>query len=97
MTTLEVLARDGYREAGAGPRGGRAALGGLQVPDYRKISPMQHADLATTLYLRLMRHGRLDADWYAAQLAALDRTDGEIDALGADRAGSDLDLCRQPS
>ena len=38
------------------------------LPDYRKIAPQQHADLATTLYLRLMRHGRLDIDWYRAQL-----------------------------
>ncbi|MBA4271305.1 MAG: helicase, partial [Methylobacterium sp.] len=53
------------------------------LPDYRKIAPQQHADLATTLYLRLMRHGRLDIDWYRAQLAALDRTDGEIDTLSA--------------
>ncbi|MCT4493345.1 helicase-related protein, partial [Bosea minatitlanensis] len=84
MTTLEVLARDPDIAALAR---GRAAVERLWevcgLPDYRKISPMQHADLATTLYLRLMRHGRLDADWYAAQLASLDRTDGEIDTLSA--------------
>ena len=84
MTTLEVLARDPDIAALAR---GRAAVERLWevcgLPDYRKISPMQHADLATTLYLRLMRHGRLDTDWYAAQLASLDRTDGEIDTLSA--------------
>lgn len=84
MTTLEVLARDPDVAALAK---GRPAVERLWevcgLPDYRKISPMQHADLATTLYLRLMRHGRLDADWYAAQLASLDRTDGEIDTLSA--------------
>ena len=84
MTTLEILARDPDVAALAQ---GRPAVERLwevcALPDYRKISPMQHADLATTLYLRLMRHGRLDPDWYAAQLASLDRTDGEIDTLSA--------------
>lgn len=84
MTTLEILARDPDIAPLAH---GRAAVERLWevcgLPDYRKISPMQHADLATTLYLRLMRHGRLDADWYAAQLGSLDRTDGEIDTLSA--------------
>lgn len=84
MTTLEVLARDPDVAALAK---GRTAVERLWevcgLPDYRKISPMQHADLATTLYLRLMRHDRLDADWYATQLASLDRTDGEIDTLSA--------------
>lgn len=84
MTTLEILARDRdiFRLAE-----GRAAVSRLWevcgLPDYRKIAPMQHAELASTLYLRLMRHGRLDPDWYAGQLAALDRVDGEIDTLSA--------------
>lgn len=84
MTTLEILARDPDVRALAE---GRAAVERLWevcgLPDYRKIAPQQHADLATTLYLRLMRHGRLDIDWYRTQLSALDRTDGEIDTLSA--------------
>lgn len=84
MTTLEILARDAdvARLAQGKPAVSRLwEVCGL--PDYRKIAPMQHAELATTLYLRLMRHGRLDPDWYQGQLAALDRTDGEIDTLSA--------------
>lgn len=84
MTTLEILARDPDIKALAH---GRPAVERLWevcgLPDYRKIAPMQHADLATTLYLRLMRHGRLDPDWYRTQLDVLDRTDGEIDTLSA--------------
>ncbi|AMJ63770.1 helicase-related protein [Bosea sp. PAMC 26642] len=84
MTTLEILARDPDVKALAKGRAGVERLWEVcGLPDYRKIAPMQHADLATTLYLRLMRYGRLDADWYATQLAALDRTDGEIDTLSA--------------
>ncbi|WP_091838360.1 helicase-related protein [Bosea lupini] len=84
MTTLEILARDHDVSRLAQ---GKPAVSRLWevcgLPDYRKIAPMQHAELATTLYLRLMRHGRLDPDWYAGQLAALDRVDGEIDTLSA--------------
>lgn len=84
MTTLELLARDPEVKALAH---GRAAVERLWevcgLPDYRKIAPIQHAELATTLYLRLMRHGRLDPDWYSTQLDVLDRTDGEIDTLSA--------------
>ena len=84
MTTLEILARD---HDVARLAQGRPAVERLWevcgLPDYRKIAPMQHADLATMLYLRLMRHGRLDPDWYRRQLDALDRTDGEIDTLSA--------------
>ncbi|RYE32073.1 MAG: helicase [Hyphomicrobiales bacterium] len=84
MSTLEILAKDPDVAALAQGRPGVERLWEVcGLPDYRKISPMQHADLATTLYLRLMRHGRLDIDWYAAQLAALDRMDGEIDTLSA--------------
>ncbi len=84
MTTLEILAKDPEIRALAQ---GRPAVERLWevcgLPDYRKIAPQQHADLATTLYLRLMRHGTLDIDWYRSQLSALDRTDGEIDTLSA--------------
>lgn len=84
MSTLEILSRDPDVARLAQGRAGVERLWEVcALPDYRKISPMQHSDLATTLYLRLMRHGRLDIDWYSAQLASLDRTDGEIDTLSA--------------
>jgi ATP-dependent RNA helicase SUPV3L1/SUV3 len=51
-----------------------------QVPDYRKISPASHAELAMTLYSHLMR-GPLPTDWFAQQVAHADHDDGEIDAL----------------
>src|SRR5467141_1823376 len=52
-----------------------------QVPDYRKISPATHAELATTLYSFLMREGTIPIDWFARQVALADRTDGDIDTL----------------
>ncbi len=52
-----------------------------QVPDYRKISPATHAELATTLYGFLMREGTIPTDWFARQVEQADRTDGDIDTL----------------
>ncbi|MBV9261019.1 MAG: helicase, partial [Pseudolabrys sp.] len=52
-----------------------------QVPDYRKIAPATHAELAVTLYGFLMRDGNIPVDWFARQVAHADRTDGDIDTL----------------
>jgi ATP-dependent RNA helicase SUPV3L1/SUV3 len=52
-----------------------------QVPDYRKISPATHAELATSLYGFLMREGTIPTDWFARQVEQADRTDGDIDTL----------------
>ncbi|MGV2979615.1 helicase-related protein [Camelimonas sp. ID_303_24] len=54
-----------------------------QTPDYRKVSPHAHADLVSTIFRALMRHGSLDETWFGRQIAAVDRTDGDIDALSA--------------
>ena len=53
-----------------------------QIPDYRKISAANHADLAASLYKHLMSDaGVIPEDWFAAQVALADRTDGDIDTL----------------
>ncbi len=52
-----------------------------QVPDYRKISPSAHAELAVTLFGFLMREGRISVDWFARQVAFADHADGDIDTL----------------
>src|SRR6476646_2675994 len=52
-----------------------------QVPDYRKIAPATHAELVVTLYGFLMRKGKIPVDWFSAQVAQADRTDGDIDTL----------------
>ncbi len=52
-----------------------------QIPDYRKTSPAAHADLVLTVYGYIVRAGRIPDDWFARQIASLDRTDGDIDAL----------------
>jgi ATP-dependent RNA helicase SUPV3L1/SUV3 len=52
-----------------------------QLPDYRKIAPANHAELAVTLYGFLQRDGAIKTDWFAHQIALADRTDGDIDTL----------------
>jgi ATP-dependent RNA helicase SUPV3L1/SUV3 len=52
-----------------------------QVPDYRKIAPANHAELAVTLYRYLQLDGKIPIDWFAEQIAQADRTDGDIDTL----------------
>ena len=53
-----------------------------QIPDYRKISASNHAELVSTLYKQL-RSGdeRIPEDWFSKQVAFADRTDGDIDTL----------------
>ncbi len=53
-----------------------------QIPDYRKISSQNHAELVGTVYAFLMSPGgRIDDDWFAKQVEFSDRVDGDIDTL----------------
>ena len=55
-----------------------------QIPDFRKTMPDVHYRLLTRIFRHLcQRDGNLPADWVAAQLAQLERTDGDIDTLMA--------------
>lgn len=53
------------------------------LPDYRRITPAQHADLIQNLYFDLVRRGTVNEDFLAEQVRRSDRTDGEIDTLSA--------------
>ncbi len=53
-----------------------------QIPDFRKIMSDAHLRLLKRIFLHLIGpEARLPTDWVAAQLAALDRSDGDIDTL----------------
>jgi ATP-dependent RNA helicase SUPV3L1/SUV3 len=52
-----------------------------QIPDYRKIAPATHAELATTVYAFLMREGTIPVDWFARQINEADHAEGDIDTL----------------
>jgi len=52
-----------------------------RVPDFRGISPTEHAALLERIYVDLNEHGRIGEAWIAGQVRGIDRTDGGIDAL----------------
>nr|WP_272214303.1 helicase-related protein [Marinicella sp. W31]MDC2879510.1 helicase-related protein [Marinicella sp. W31] len=81
---LEFLARN-HAIASKADRHARIELlwEACALPDYRRITPAQHADLIASLYLDLVEHGTVDEDFLAKQVHHADRTDGEIDTLSA--------------
>src|SRR4051794_14843429 len=82
MRVLDHAARDAeVRDVAHGKDAVERLWEACQVPDYRKLSPAAHAELVTTLYGFLMREGSIPPDWFAAQVAMADRTDGDIDTL----------------
>ena len=52
-----------------------------RVPDFRGISPTEHAALLAQIFGFLREAGAVPADWLARNIARIDRTDGDIDAL----------------
>ena len=52
-----------------------------QVPDFRKVSAGEHANLLARLYDYLTDLGRIPDDFLARQVGMIDRTEGNIDAL----------------
>jgi ATP-dependent RNA helicase SUPV3L1/SUV3 len=82
ILVLEHAARDeNVRALAVKPYAVERLWDACQVPDYRKIAPATHAELAVTLYGFLMREGNIPADWFSQQVAQADRTDGDIDTL----------------
>jgi ATP-dependent RNA helicase SUPV3L1/SUV3 len=82
ILVLEHAARDDDIRALAKSRESVERLWDVcQVPDYRKISPATHAELATTLYEFLIKEGRIPSDWFARQVEQADHTEGDIDTL----------------
>jgi ATP-dependent RNA helicase SUPV3L1/SUV3 len=52
-----------------------------RIPDFRGISEAEHASLLRRLYGYLHDGGAVPTDWFASQIARIDRTDGDIDTL----------------
>ncbi|MEQ1696659.1 MAG: helicase-related protein [Hyphomicrobiaceae bacterium] len=83
VAALETIASDTELADFANDRASVELLWGVcQIPDYRKISASNHAELVGTLY-KSLRTGdeRIPEDWFAKQVAFSDRTDGDIDTL----------------
>ena len=55
-----------------------------QTPDFRKTTQDEHTRLVATLFEHLTKGDRrVPEDWMHGQIAGLERTDGDIDALSA--------------
>lgn len=54
-----------------------------QIPDFRKTMADVHASLLSRIFRELTDGDCLPVDWVAAQIAQLDRVDGDIDTLMA--------------
>ena len=87
--TLRALARDEDVVRRARDRSALITLwDACQTPDFRKTTQDEHQRLVRTVFDHLTSPARrLPEDWIAAQHKALDREDGEIDALAQRLAG----------
>lgn len=50
-----------------------------QIPDFRKTLTEKHQELVANTYLALMDRGVLPEEMVEAQIAQLDRMDGDVD------------------
>ena len=79
---LDVLSHDeDVRRQAATPADVARLWEACQIPDYRKVSPAAHAELARAIFFFIVRRGRIPDDWFARRLAEVDRTEGDIDLL----------------
>lgn len=82
LETLTALAREAdIRGLARGRRMVRLLWEACQIPDFRKLADETHARLCARVFQHVARDGGLPTDWLAGQIMALDRQDGDIDAL----------------
>ena len=67
-----------------------------QLPDYRNISPAEHAHLVGRVFQFLARPpGYISEDWFSRQLRHCENTEGDLDTCPPHLPRPDLDLHRQ--
>jgi ATP-dependent RNA helicase SUPV3L1/SUV3 len=82
LETLTALARDpDIRKLAQGRRRMRLLWDACQIPDFRKLADDTHAKLCARVFNHVATDTHLPTDWLAAQIAGLDRADGDIDTL----------------
>ncbi|HEV7275566.1 MAG TPA: helicase-related protein [Devosiaceae bacterium] len=78
---LEFLNRNEAGKLAAGEDAVRLLWQCCAVPDYRDISPAQHGEIITRIFVDIMRTGHVSADWIAEQVRFCDNATGDIDTL----------------
>src|SRR5262245_7992154 len=81
--TLQMLAHDeAIRALTPAPAALRLLWQACQLPDFRKLTPDEHAHLAGQIFRHLISaEGVLPEDWLERQIARLDVVDGDVDTL----------------
>jgi ATP-dependent RNA helicase SUPV3L1/SUV3 len=81
--TLQALAGDeAIRASASAPAAVRLLWQACQLPDFRKLTPDEHAKLVGQIYRHLISsEGALPEDWMARQIARLDVVEGDVDTL----------------
>jgi len=79
LKTLSALPEIAMRCCDA--RGVRLLWDVCRIPDFRGISPGEHAGMLERIFGFLAEWGRVPDDWLDRQIKRIDRTDGDIDAL----------------
>ena len=80
--TLSALAREPeIRDLARGRSRIRLLWDACQIPDFRKLTDETHTRLCARIFNHIVKDGRLPTDWLAGQIAALDRSEGDIDTL----------------
>jgi ATP-dependent RNA helicase SUPV3L1/SUV3 len=81
--TLLALARDeDIRASASAPAAVRLLWQACQLPDFRKLTPDEHARLVGQIYRHLRSaEAILPDDWLARQIARLDVVDGDVGTL----------------
>ena len=83
VTALEAVCRDeAITQLITTPSQVRRAWEVCQIPDYRNISPAEHAHLINRIIQFLhSQNGFVDEDWFARQLSHSENLEGGIDAI----------------
>ena len=86
LAVLKLLAEDPVIAATRSARARKLwAVCGL--PDFRKVGPMHHARMVRRLFSYIGEGGHIPHEWFAAEVARLERVEGDIEALADRLAG----------
>ncbi len=82
LLALKTLAEmPDIRDRSRNPRDVKLLWDVCRIPDFRTVSSHEHATLLARIFEFLQGPGHVPADWLAAQIARIDRIEGEIDTL----------------
>ena len=79
LKTLSELPE--IRDRLSGPHAVRLLWDVCRIPDFRSISEAEHAGLLARIFGFMVEGRQVPADWLAMNIARIDRTDGDIDAI----------------